>query len=126
MVKRNSNLSIVKKSFLVTGISNALGGKEDQLVRDDNVRKEIEEIIVDIFGEETMGFQPEQTDRDPFDCSSGSEEESSCEDCLGSGGEETAAILPGLAAYLYVDNDDSNSICSPQYEPLSEIDDVDM
>ena len=41
-------------------------------------------------------------------------------------GEETAAILPGLAAYLYVDNDDLNSICSPQYEPLSEIDDVDM
>ena len=33
--------------------------KEDQLVRDDNVRKVIEEIIVDVFGEETMGFQPE-------------------------------------------------------------------
>ena len=40
---------------------------------------------MDVFGEETMGFQPEQTDRDPFDYSSGSEEESSCEDCLGSG-----------------------------------------
>ena len=52
----NSYLSIVKKYFLVTGISNALGGKEDQLVRDDNVRKEIEEIIVEVFGEETMGF----------------------------------------------------------------------
>ena len=36
----NSNLCIIKKSFLVTGISNALGG-EDQLVRDDNVRKEM-------------------------------------------------------------------------------------
>ena len=48
----NSNIRIVKKSFLVTGISNALGRKEDQLVRDDNVRKEIEEIIVEVLGEE--------------------------------------------------------------------------
>ena len=81
---------------------------------------------MDIFGEETMDFQPKRTDRDPFDYSSGSEEESSCEDCLGSESEESAAIVPGLAAYLDVDNDDSNSICSPKYEPLSEIDDVDM
>ena len=84
------------------------------------------EIVVEVVGEETMGFQPEQTNRDPFNYSSGSEEELSCEDCLGSEGEEAATILPGLAAYLDVDNDDSNSICSPPYEPLSEIDDVNM
>ena len=38
--KLDSNLCIVKKAFLVTGLSNALGGQEDQLIRDDKVRKE--------------------------------------------------------------------------------------
>ena len=52
----NSNLSIVKKSFLVTGISNALGGKEDQLVRDDNVRKEIEESLWKFWGKKLWTF----------------------------------------------------------------------
>ncbi len=117
----NSNLSIVKKSFLVTGISNALGGEENELVRNDNIRKEIEDIIVEVFGEETMGFQPNQTDRDPFDSSESeeSEESMSSEDFHGAEGEEATPILPGLAEYLGVDSD---SICSPEYEPLSDFD----
>ena len=36
-----SNKCIIKKSFLVTGLSNALGGHEDHLIRDDRVRQEM-------------------------------------------------------------------------------------
>ena len=35
-----SNVCIVKKAFLVAGLSNALGGCEDSMIRDDDVRKE--------------------------------------------------------------------------------------
>jgi hypothetical protein len=46
----DSNLCIVKKSFLVTELLNAL---EDNLIRNDEVRKEIDEItIVEVFGED--------------------------------------------------------------------------
>ena len=36
-----------EESFLVT---NALGGFEDSIVRNDTVRREIDEIIVEVFG----------------------------------------------------------------------------
>ncbi len=38
----NSNTCIITKSFLVTGLSNALVGHEDHLIRDDAVRIEID------------------------------------------------------------------------------------
>ena len=51
--KLDSNLCIVKK-FLVTGLSNAVGKEEDHLIRNDEVRKEINEIIIEVFGEANM------------------------------------------------------------------------
>ena len=36
--KLDSNVAIVKKSFLVTGLSNSLGGHEDHLIRNDSQR----------------------------------------------------------------------------------------
>ena len=66
----NLNTSIITKSFLVTDLSNALGGHENDLIRNETVRKEIEEIISEVFGEETMGFQAQEEsanqDSDPF------------------------------------------------------------
>ena len=49
-----SYLSIVKKS-LVIGLSNSnsLGGYE---IRDDCTRREKEEVITELFGEEAVGF----------------------------------------------------------------------
>ena len=47
--KLDSNLCIVKKSFLVTGLSNALGKEEDRLIRDDTVRKEIYEYMKSLW-----------------------------------------------------------------------------
>lgn len=69
----DSNKCIVKKSFLVTGLSNSLGGYEDELIRNDTTRREIEEVIAEVFGEETLGFQDPQSDCDPFDSSSDEE-----------------------------------------------------
>ena len=95
--KLDSNLCIVKKSFLVTGLSNALGKEEDQIIRDDRVRKEIDEIIVEVFGEANMGFyEPEQTDHDPFD--SGSDDAES--DC-GSDDAESDCSSEEEAEYNY-------------------------
>ena len=103
----DSNLAIVKKSFLVTGLSNALGGEENHLIRDDSVRKEIEEHLDEVFGI-SMGYVPPLEDEsDPF-CtsdedsasSSHSDSDSECED------EE----LEDLSA--------SSSIVGPDYEPL--------
>ena len=51
-----------------TGLSNSLGG---QLIRDDCTRREIEEIVTEVFGEEAMGegvtSQNGLSDHDPFD-----------------------------------------------------------
>ncbi len=44
----------MKKLFLVTGLSNALGGREDDQIRNDLVRKEIDEILTEVFGEHSM------------------------------------------------------------------------
>ena len=46
----------MKKAFLVTGLSNSLGRHEDELIRNDDVRKEIDEIVGKVFGEDAMGF----------------------------------------------------------------------
>ena len=126
--KLDSNFCIVKKSFLVTGLSNALGKEENRLIRDDTVRKEIYEIIVEVFGEVNMGFcEPEQTDVDPFNSDSEEEEDVNEEDIseYGESSENTYA-LPGMSEYMNIDSDDSSSISTPSYEPLSDIDDDDV
>ena len=38
------------KSFLVTGISNVLGGYEDELMRNDELKSEIDSIMESVFG----------------------------------------------------------------------------
>ena len=97
-----------------------------------NFRKEIGEIIGEIFGDNNMGFQPEEeSDGDPF--SSSEEEgsnnspfsENSCseeEENNSSAEEVSSTTLPGLSAYVNSDSADSSdsSICGPDYEPLSD------
>ena len=57
----------MKKAFLVTGLPNSLGGHEDHLIRNDDARKEIEEIFNEVSGEGAMGFQaPNDQSDDPF------------------------------------------------------------
>ena len=57
----------MKKSFLVTGLSNALGGHEDSLVCNDLVRKEIQDLLTEVFGDYIMGLKPsEGMSTDPF------------------------------------------------------------
>ena len=46
---------MVKKAFLVTGLSNALGGHEDDLIQNNTARKEVEELVTEVFGEH-LGF----------------------------------------------------------------------
>lgn len=110
--KLNSNPTVVKKVFLVTGLSNSLGGHEDHLIRNDSLRQEIEEIITEIFGDENMGFKPsEELSHDPFasDSSSSESESSSSDDTMS---DETIVTAT-----------DSSSIVAPEFEPLSELSD---
>lgn len=51
----DANVCIIKMAFLITRLSNSLGGHEDHLIRNDEARKEIEEIIGRVFGEGAMG-----------------------------------------------------------------------
>ena len=79
--KLNDNSTIVKTSFLVTGISNALGGHDNVLIRNDTTLKEINEVITEVIGEEVMGFDDSQPDQDLFDSkSSDSEQDNELED----------------------------------------------
>ena len=56
-----------KKSFLVIGLSKALGGQEDNLICNDLVREEIQEVLKEVFGDYNMGFKPsEDPSTDPF------------------------------------------------------------
>ena len=110
--KLNSNPTVVKKAFLVTGLSNSLGGHEDHLIRNDSLRQEIEEIITEIFGDEHMGFKPsEELSHDSFasDSSSSKSESSSSDDTMS---DETIVTAT-----------DSSSIVAPEFEPLSELSD---
>ncbi len=117
--KLSSNLCIVKKSFLVTGLSNARG-KEDHLIRNDEARKGRNAIIVEVFGEVNMGFhEPEPTNDDPF------ESEDNYESDSGSESETNVNIIPGMIEYID-DRESEYSISPPAYEPLSDIDEMDM
>lgn len=113
----DSNKCIVKKSFLVTGLSNSLGRHEDHLIRNDDIRDEITEIISMVFGKEYMGYQELcNLDGDPFQ----SMDESSDDPLDG----DVAA--PSLAASISVPDDESemesasSSIEGPEFEPLSD------
>ena len=45
---------------IVTGLSNALGGHEDSLIRNDLLQKEIQDILTEVFGHDLMGFAPSE------------------------------------------------------------------
>lgn len=40
------NRAMIQKSFIVTGVSNALGGHEDNMIRNEEMRKEIDEVMM--------------------------------------------------------------------------------
>ena len=56
----------VKKSFLVTGISNALGGYENELVRNDELKAEIDSIMEYVFGSDPLDGMESDEEPDPL------------------------------------------------------------
>ena len=69
--------SAIAKSFFVTGISNALGTWEERLIRDDDLRAEIDDTMAEIFGSSPLNA----ADSDPLassdsDTSTDSEDDS--------------------------------------------------
>ena len=54
--KLSSNPVVIKKSFQVTGISNALGAFEDELIRNDTLHHEINKILEEVFGDDIIGY----------------------------------------------------------------------
>lgn len=65
--KLSSNPVVVKKSFQVTGISNALGAFEDELIRNDALHQEINEILSEVFGDDIIGYSSDaESEGDPF------------------------------------------------------------
>ena len=69
------NVKMVKKSFLVMGISNALGGYEDHLVRNDDLKKEMDSILESIFGTDPLDGMESDEEPDPLATDSESDEE---------------------------------------------------
>ena len=59
---------IIKKTFLVAGITNTIGSSEEELIRDDPTYGEIQQIMTEVFGEVHMGYmEPDSsTEEDPF------------------------------------------------------------
>lgn len=115
----DSNKCIVKKSFLVTGLSNALGGHEDQLIRNDLVRKEIDEVITEVFGEEAMGFkEPPVIEADSFETSDEETAESVHEPSSTSDVDHSSE--PHSVYISESDEPDCSSIEAPHFELLSD------
>ena len=54
--KISMNKIVIRKSFLVTGISNALGSDEERMIRDDELFQEVQDIMKDVFGNDILGF----------------------------------------------------------------------
>ena len=65
----------VKKSFLVTDISNALGGYEDELVQNDELKAEIDRILEFVFGDEPLNGMESDAEPDPLATDSESDED---------------------------------------------------
>ncbi len=57
----------IAKSFLVTGISNAFGTWEEKLVRNDELRNEIDEHLSGVFGVNQLRTAANPLIDDPFD-----------------------------------------------------------
>ena len=92
------NTTIAKKSFLVTGISNALGGDENHLA--------------EVFGDEHMGFIPSDNHSpDPFASSDSDEEEQ------GGADEIKFEEEPQDATESEIDSD--YSVIAPEFEELT-------
>ena len=65
--KLSSNPVVIKKSFQVTGISNAFGAFEDKLIRNDALHHEINEILEEVFGDDIIGYTSDtESEGDPF------------------------------------------------------------
>ena len=110
------NVTIVKKSFLVTGISNALGGHEDDQIRNDHVRKEIDEILGEVFGEQSMGFTSDamETTTDPFESDT----------AMSTSSQDSASLHDFQCSDDFspiTDSEDSVSV--PEYEEISDLSD---
>ena len=56
----------IAKSFLVTGISNTFGTWEEELIRNDDLRQQIDEQLRAVFGSDQL-TSVARTDDDPFD-----------------------------------------------------------
>lgn len=65
------NRAVTQKSFIITGISNAPGGHEDNMIRNEELRKEIDEVMMAVLGEGGI-----DSDYDPLDTSTDSSDES--------------------------------------------------
>ena len=59
---------MIQKSFMITGLSNALSGEEDTSIRNETLRREIKEVMMAVFGDSS-----EFDSDDPLDTSSDSE-----------------------------------------------------
>ena len=61
--KIESKKEIIQKLFIVAGIT----CNQNDLARDDTLFSEIEEIMLEVFGEDHMGYvEPEEDSEDPF------------------------------------------------------------
>ena len=114
---------------MVTGLSNSHGGHENQLIRDDCTRREIEEIITKVFGEEAMGFtsQNDPFDHDPFDSDDNSSEKNNMHS--ESGMDDSDLVLDSKCDPVPVcssstpDGSDIDSVLAPNSEDISYSDD---
>ena len=109
----------MKKAFLVTGLSNVLGGHEDELIRNDDVRKEIDEIV----GEDAMGFNAPNDEDDPFksdDSSSDINGDDSGEEHTTVGEQNTGSEIPCTGSSS--NGSDIDSLTAPDFETISDSD----
>lgn len=75
-----SRKDAIAKSFLVTGISNAFGRWEEEMIRNDDLRKQIEEQLTAVFGSNQLSSIT-RADEDPFDGVSSESDSSDSETC---------------------------------------------
>lgn len=71
-----SRKDMISKSFIVTGISTAYGSWEEKLIRNDDLRNEIDRELSAIFGKQLAINETCAGDDDPFDDVSSSSDSS--------------------------------------------------
>ena len=107
---------MTQKSFTVTSISNALGGHKDNMIRNEALQKEIDEVMMAVFGEDGI-----DSDHDPLGTSTDDSSDDNGDNSGDDSGDNSGDNSSGKSADDLNDHaiPTESGIQAPDYSPVT-------